>query len=350
MKVLADYHHHDLWESLELLCARLGWTLYRPIGMDWFEQGYWNHERKWHGDAIARQYLQIWETDEVDGLRPYRRLDASHGRRYKLLSLDAARDIRPDIVLSTLAHNHEGFHRFAQEVGAKFGLQIGNVRFGEQDMAEDRWDLADFGLVSGYMPAPVSKPHVVYHQEFSLEDFRPAPPPRGERFRVSSFVQCYPESPTWPAWVETASLSPDLDWRCYGAYGAAPLDEWAAGNIDRCAAVGDEMRASDVAWHAKAWSDGYGYVIHTWHSVGRPMFGIRDYYKDQMGGALWLEGVTAFDIASRSHDEVIGILRRLRDDDDFHLRTCEASATRFREVVNFDEEEQQIRRMFEAVL
>jgi hypothetical protein len=37
--------------------------LYRPIGMDWFEQGYWNHERKWHGDAIAKQYLEPWGSD-----------------------------------------------------------------------------------------------------------------------------------------------------------------------------------------------------------------------------------------------------------------------------------------------
>ena len=68
MKVLADYHHHDLWESLELLFARFGWTLYRPIGMEWFEQGYWNHERKWHGDAIARQYLEPWGSDAL-GMR-----------------------------------------------------------------------------------------------------------------------------------------------------------------------------------------------------------------------------------------------------------------------------------------
>lgn len=49
MRVLADYHHHDLFESLAILFEdRLGWELYRPIGMEWFDEGYWNFERAWH--------------------------------------------------------------------------------------------------------------------------------------------------------------------------------------------------------------------------------------------------------------------------------------------------------------
>jgi len=356
MKVLADYHHHDLWESLELLCDRLGWDLYRPIGMDWFDQGYWNHERKWHGDAIARQYLEPWGADFIEPLPntlfKNRRLrhDRSHPDRWhKLLSLEEARAANLDIVISSLAHNHEGFGRFASEVGATFGLQLGNVRFSEIDMAEDRWDLAAFGLVSGIMPAPIPKPHVIYHQEF--KGFDPAPPPREMPLRVASFVQCYPETDWAYGWLlQAASDTPDMDWRVYGSYGTAPEDQYAAGNIDRCASVADAMRASDVAWHAKRWSDGYGHVIHNWFSVGRPVFGFESYYRDQLAGPLWIDGVTSFDIESRSKDEVVALLHRLRDDPEMHLRMCEASAARFKEVVNFDEEEQAIRRMFAQVL
>lgn len=366
MKVLLDYHHHDLWESMELLCARLGWDLYRPIGMDWFDEGYWNHERKFHGDAVARQYLEPWPTDWIweatgvldprDGVGTDPRLahkirkDKSHDRWHHLLTIEQARDLKPDIVISSLAHNHEGFARFASEVGATFGLQVGNVRFSAQDMAEDRWDLAAFGLVSGLMPVEPPKPHVVYHQEFSLEDFRSAPPPR-LGLVVSSFVQCYPQdSLSYEYLLRTAEIAPHHDYRVYGAYGQAPLDRFAAGNLDRCAAVGDAMRASDVAWHAKRWSDGYGHVIHDWFAVGRPVLGFRDYYADQLAGRLWIEGVNAFDISRRTFPEIADLLQRFRDDEDFHLRACEASASRFREVVSFDEEEQAIRALFAQVL
>jgi hypothetical protein len=109
VRVLVDYHHHDLWESLELLFTdRFGWELLRPIGMDWFEQGYWNHERKWHGDAIARQYLTPWGSDISDLDGRLTRLDTSHNRVQRLVTLEMARDLRPDIVISSLAHNHEG--------------------------------------------------------------------------------------------------------------------------------------------------------------------------------------------------------------------------------------------------
>jgi glycosyltransferase involved in cell wall biosynthesis len=354
MKVLADYHHHDLWESLELLCARLGWTLYRPMGMEWFDEGYWNFERAWHGDAVAKQYLTPWGSDEWvedgSGLTQWR-LDKSHGRYQRLWTLAEARAYKPDIVMASVAHNHEGFHRFAQEVGAKFGLHLGNVRFSPTDMLEDRWDLADFGIVTSILPAPVDKPYVIVHQEFSLEDFRHEPPPDNERMVVSSFVNCFPENVrAYEGWKEVAGIRDQYDWRVFGAYGSVPPDRFAAGNLDKCSAVGDAMRASDVAWHTKQWSDGFGHVIHDWFAVGRPVVGHEWYYRSQLAGPLWQEGVTSFDLTDKSPDEVAGIIDRLYNDPDLRLRMGENAAKRFREVVDFDEEEQAIRRMFEAVL
>jgi len=352
MRVLADYHHHDLWESLELLCERLGFTLYRPIGMDWFDEEYWNFERAWHGDAIARQYLEPWGSDE-----PGRRWDPSHERWLNIVTLEEARDLKPDIVISSVDHNHGGFARFAKEVGAKFGLHLGNVRFGEIDMAHDRWDLADFGILTSLLPFPqlVRKPYVVVHQEFSLEDFRHEPPNVGDPIVIASFVNGFPENKEgYQQFRDVAALMPDYDWRIHGAYGSAPLDEYAAGNINRCADVGQAMRDSDIAWHTKQWSDGFGHVIHNWFAVGRPVVGFASYYNGgftgfpQLAGALWVEGVTSFDISYKTPDEVRWLLGSL--DAERIERMSAAAAARFREVVNFDEEAEQIRAMFAQVL
>jgi hypothetical protein len=348
MKVLADYHHHDLWESLELLCARLGWTLYRPIGMEWFDKGYWNHERSWHGDAIARQYLEPWGTDIP---HPHTRFDKSHGRWQNLLTLDQARNIDLDIVISTLAHNHEGFARFAKEVRATFGLQLGNVRFGAIDMKEDRWDLARFGLVSSILPQPVNVPHVVYHQEFDLHDFRAEPIVVHEPLRIASFVQCFAENTrTYPLFVEAASSLPQYEWGVYGSYGSVEPDQWAKGNIDTCAGIGEAMRQNDIAWHGKAWSDGFGHVIHDWFAVGRPVIGYQSYYQNQLAGPLWQEGVTSFDITGKTAHEVGNLLAELHREPERIVEMGANAARRFREVVDFDAEEQAIRRMFSRVL
>jgi hypothetical protein len=313
--------------------------------MDWFDQGYWNHERAWHGDAIARQYLEPWGSDTD------LRYDPGHDRYQKLVTLQKARDLRPDIVISTLAHNHEGFARFASEVGAVFGLQLGNVRFSPIDMAEDRWDLAKFGLVSSILPAPVHKPHVVYHQEFSLTDFHPEPVEPHSPLRIASFVQCFAENErTYALFTEAADLSPAFDWRVYGAYGSKPLDRFAAGNIDHCTDIGPTMRQQDIAWHGKQWSDGFGHVIHNWFSVGRPVIGYESYYRDQLAGPLWQEGITSFDITGKTAHEVGNLLSELQREPERIVEMGANAAKRFREIVDFDEEEQAIRAMFETVL
>lgn len=345
MRVVADYHHHDLWESMELLFARLGWTLYRPIGMDWFHEGYWNFERAWHGDRVAKQYLEPWGSDTDV------RFDPSHGRYQKLLTLEQARDLRPDIVIASVAHNHEGLHRFASEVGATFGLQLGNVRFSTIDMAEDRWDLARFGLVTTMLPAPVPVPNVVYHQEFSLADFRHEAPAPHDSLVVSSFVNCFAENERgYAQFRETAALRPGYDWRVYGSYGSVAEDEYARGNINTCRGVADAMLASDVAWHTKQWSDGFGHVIHNWFAVGRPVLGYEWYYRTQLAGPLWQEGVTSFDLTDRNPYEAMALLDRLAQDDELRARMGDAAAARFREVVNYEAEAEAIRAMFAQVL
>jgi hypothetical protein len=80
------------------------------------------------------------------------------------------------------------------------------------------------------------------------------------------------------------------------------------------------------------------------------VFGFESYYRDQLAGPLWVEGVTSYNVEGRTPAEIAALLRELRDDEDKHLRMCEAAAARFREVVNFDEEADQIRRLLEGVL
>lgn len=348
MKVLADFHHHDLYEALSIVfCDRFGWKLYRPIGMEWFDEGYWNFERAWHGDAVAHQYLDRWPGDRDCGDH-WERDDPSHpGRVYRMLTLAQARDLHPDFVIATVDHNHEGLWKFSQEAGAHFGIQLGNI---DLEGNITRWDLAEFALVSTALRRKPWIPYVVHHQEFSMDAVHYAAPPRNSPFRVSSFVNCFPENlPMYGVFRETAKGMPEFDWRVYGAYGSAPVDEYAAGNIPVCAEVAAAMRASDVIWHAKKWSDGFGHVIHSAFAVGRPVFGYEDYYRDQLAGPLFVEGVTSFDLSRRSTEEVRELLHRLRDDEEFHVRICEAAAARFRETVNFNAEAAAIYAMLAAV-
>lgn len=351
--ILTDFHHHALAESLMMLFADrkiLGPTaVYFPYGMAWFNEGIWQFEKKHHGDAVAQQYLTgVWQQGHVqsDGGMTLRRDPRHPGRTLVGMSLESARNQKWDFVISSLPDNDEGFYTLAKQTGAKFGVQVGN------NVQQSRWDLADFILSSSTLPdeglidqslwgkviTAHGKPCVIYHQEFSLETFRYEWPP-AERRTVASFVNCFPEGPSYPQFQAFARLNAaEFDFKVYGAYGTGADDEFKAGDLATTPLVGDAMRTARIGWHSKHWSDGFGHVVHNWFAIGRPVVGIPRYYADKLAGPLFVEGVTSFNIESRSPAELAAVLRRLRDDDDYHRSICENSAARFRELVDFDGE------------
>jgi len=347
VRLLTDRHHADLLESIYMLFAdRLGWEVYTLIGMQWFDDWYWSFERAYHGDAVAKQYLEgVWAGTTEDKSDHFEQADKVHpGRTIYGVTVEQALGMDWDVVMSTVQENDAGLHGFAQKVGAKFAVQVGN-----QGQWSD-WDRADFALVSSTLHGSPPKPYVTYHQEFSLDDFRFEYPP-SEKTSVASFVQCFAENKVpYAEFLNLARQAPDLDWKVYGAYGSHPEDEFACGNQPTTPKVAEAMRRTRIAWHSKSWSDGYGHVVHNLFAVGRPVFGRASYYADKLAGPLWIEGVTSFDVDSHSTDELIRILRRLRDDDDYHRTICEASAARFCEVVDFSEDAEKVKALLERVL
>ena len=141
----------------------------------------------------------------------------------------------------------------------------------------------------------------------------------------------------------------------FGLVTEALASRFVAAGIDvRGVAVnhrGEPVRGplSGRVWPASMYRDGFGHVIHDWFAVGRPVFGHESYYRPQLAGPLWVDGVTSFDLEHRSAEEVTAILRRIREDEDYHLRLCENAAARFREVVDFDADAEAIRKLLESV-
>ncbi len=340
MKLLADFHHADLYESHQLVFAdRFGFEVLAPYGMDWFDSDIWQFERAFHGDAVARQYLLgIFAGGEPDANGIVRVPDTRHpGRMLTGITLEAAHEYGFDLVMSTVPSNAPGFARFARQVGAKFLIHVGN------QWGDEAWqERPDGAILTTTSVVPPGIPHVVVHQEFSLSDFR-AELPHGFG-PVRSFVNCFPEMREEYAgnFLPVARALPEFGWEVYGAYGTAERDEFAAGELHGTPTIGAAMRAAGAIWHAKHWSDGFGHVIHNAFAVGRPVFGYARYYADKLAGPLWVEGVTSWDVEAMSVDQIAAQLRLLRDDPGVYLAACEASARRFREVVSFDEDARKV--------
>lgn len=350
MRILADYHHSDLFESYQLtLGDRLGHEVYAPFGMGWFDQGYWAFEKSYHGDAVARQYLEgVW-TDPADEGTHVRQADRTHpGRDLLGVTIEQARSAKWDIIICSLSEWPEhlaGFRRLADETGAKLVAQVGNI--GAVQRID--WGRIDAGLISSTthgLTIPV--PHVIYRQEFSLTDFRPEWP--SEFDAVASFIQCFAENKDfYSQFLSYARNLPDFAWKVYGAYGSHQPDEFAQGNLDTTPAVAEAMRRTRIAWHAKFWSDGYGHVIHNLYATGRPVFAYHNYYEHELAGPLMTHGETGFDLNRMNSDEIVTTLRRLRDDDDYWQEISAKTLARFHEVVDFGTDAQAVKGLLEGL-
>jgi hypothetical protein len=323
---------------------RFGWQLFHLYDMEWWDEGIWGWERhqEW-GHDVARQYMAPWGNDRLVGDH-WERDDAAYpGRVMKMLTMEQARDMKPDIVLATLTENEDGLHRFAKEIGAKFGIQVGN-----QGTA-NRYELLDFAMFSTTRWSYPWCPYVTYRQEFSLTDFRFEYPPADRKF-VGTWVQAMPTGDpiAYDLFLRLARALPDLRFRYHGHVG--PVDDFWGGNVTETHEVAEQMRSAGVGLHIKTWSDGFGHVVHNLFATGKPVVATAAYYRDKLAAPLFIEGVTSWDLQTHSFEESVEFIRRLTVDDELHERMSRASAARFAEIVNFDAEAVEIRAMFDKVL
>lgn len=346
MRILCDAIHADLWESLRLLFERrFGWELYAPHGMDWYDAGIWCFEKARLGDAVARQFLQPWDTDVDAGPFTWRDDKTHPGQVQKRVTLEQARALKFDVVLSTLMANDAGLSVFAREIGAKFGVHTGNQ--GQSCL----WGAADFALLSSTTPelGPGGPPcpHVYYRQEFDTEvAFRPdheSVIPGS----VRTFVQCARVSEGYDLFKQTAGLLPGASFQWFGHCGDA--DEHFGGNSPDTPTVARRMRETQIAWHWKRWSDGYGHVIHNLFAIGRPVFLTAGYYTGKLAGELLVPG-NHVDITNMQPDQIAVAIDNLQHDPEAWARMSDAAVNRFRAVVSWEEDAEAIIHMLEGVM
>jgi hypothetical protein len=296
MNVLSDRHHSGLYHSLQLLAERLGWTLYTPIGHEWWDAGYWDFGHStYNDDRLAQQFLVgVAGPDGLgappDGEFPDWPINA--------VTLDQARVMNWAFVIATVPDNEDGMARFADAMGARFIVQVGNTgQF-------VNWRRDPLVLSSSEMP--ILGRGVVYHQEIDAIAYHP-PKHRGT---AASFVNCMPFMGTcWVLLQEAQGLG--LPIYVYGIDGPD-------GIIKPNTALVELMAAVDWGWHDKQQGDGFGHVIHTWAAVGRPLIGHGSHYRGKMGERFWKDGVTCIDLDKHSIAEtveMIGKMCRCRHED-----------------------------------
>jgi len=327
MNVFVDSHHDALFQFLRILFERrLGWNLYKPIGYEWYRNLFWQYSKN---DATVDQYLKIPDEAELkDGV--YYLPERRHNEIDKGITFEKFKEMKIDIVIASVV-NHELPYKTLTERHynkPKFIRLIGN--WGEP---------IDFNLSKNVLataktvPIPENINAVFCHQEFDTKIFKYQPPK--VRKSIKNFMNCLPVSKDIALWHQYRAKLPSLDWKMHGILGKDGI----IGTVDKMVPA---IQASTFIWHVKPGGDGFGHVVHNAFACGRPLITRKKYYQDKLAVELMIDNKTVIDLDSGS---LADNLKRIAffSEPENHDKMCENCYNRFREVVDFDKEFEEIK-------
>jgi hypothetical protein len=352
MRVFTDFHHAGLLSSLQMLFEdRLGGELYRPIGMGWFDQGYWKLNDQLD---TARQYLEIGNvpldgtlplnesttgllSPTINGVREaYMCKDIDSGGYNKAITLEEFARADFDILIASLPQHIQPFKKLIEifQPKAKLIYQIGN-----------QWDipasLVKNVMCSAKLPdLPKSLNVVEYHQEFDLSIFKPEPP--SEKRKVYSFVNCLGTADLfkkdWELFLKLEELMPNWEFKSFGG-------QCRDGSMKGSQELADKMREATFIFHCKTGGDGYGHVIHNAAAVGRPLIVRKADYEGKLAQSL-IHPSTSILVDNLSPEDIAYEI-----EEGYRFRESYSSEMykTFKEAVDFDREEQEIRKFLDQL-
>lgn len=352
MKIFTDFHHSSLLTSLQLLFEkRLGHELYRPIGMEWFHEGYWALNNQ---EDTAKQFLdpdQAYKpSDGTPPLNQYpqktefeegtcRVLNPGGDTMHQACTFKYFQENQFDILICSLPQHIPLFKRLIElyQPKAKLIFQVGN-----------NWDfdqLEGMNVLASTMPRPV-KPTVnaiFYHQEINTEEFYPTPTEPTNK--IYSFVNL--QANTGQGWMDFLELEHmtsgfGAEWKSFGG-------QCRDGNMTGDRELANKMREAMLIYHVKPGGDGFGHIIHNAFAVGRPVITRCSHYQGQLAGLLMTPG-TCIDLDQHTLPEVKNILHRLFSAPELLKEMGERARARFESLVRYDSEAEAIKTWLQNLL
>lgn len=349
LKVFTDFHHASLLYSFILLFEkRLGGSVYRPIGMEWAEKGYW---KVYDHPATQAQFLT---TDQgyrpIDGTPPLNYIqgmvedvfycqDIDSGYYNKAITFDKFMSMDIDIVIASIPAHIEPFKRLCElhPSHPKLIFQIGNSWTVEAGLAPNIMASA----IIHDVPKDIN--FISYHQEFDLNLFKPERLP--DYHRIASYVNCFNIAghfvQDWQLFQETEKIMPD--WQFY-ALGGQCRDGAAHGSVE----LAKHINSTRFVWQTKNGGDGYGHIIHNVAACGRPMIIKKQYYVGKLAEPLIndetciiIDGLNPWQIKERIEQA---------NNEEVYEKMRLAMYDRFKQVVNFDVEEILLRQFLERLV
>jgi hypothetical protein len=330
MNILTDFHHNSLLRSFVLLFEeRLGMNVYRPIGLDWFYEGYWAINDQL---STAKQFLDIETQVLADNTPPlniiknhsdgvYSVYDPGNITTHNAITLEAFKSMQFDYIIASIPEHIGIFQKLIQEFQpkAKLIIQIGN-----------NWNPNIFrglNVLGSVKPGNIQDANVVYyHQEFDTDIFKPSENKRNKT--ISSYINLLQEMSI--GWKDFTELENSLDEIKFNSYGGQCRD----GNMTGAHELANSMNNDDLIFHVKDHGDGYGHIIYNAYACGRPTIIRSSRYNNQLAQELFNDR-SCIDLDKYSTDDAIKKIKEIYLDD-YELNEMSINAYEtFRHCVDF---------------
>ncbi|NDB56849.1 hypothetical protein EB001_00120 [bacterium] len=344
--IFVDFHHNSLLRSLVMLFEnRLGMSVYRPIGMEWFNNGYWAINNQ---IDTARQFLDIECTSLADNTPLlntissqetgiYHVYDPGNLTTHKAIKFDTFKEMKFDFIIASIPQHiqvyEELIHKYQPQ--ARLIVQVGNNW-------SDDWLFGRNVLAS---VKPKSNPRynaMYYHQEFDLNIFNFSHHKSNKK--ISSYINILQY--TRYGWDDFVKLETELaidgyDFRSYGG-------QCRDGNFAGPVALANSMKDNDMVFHVKHGGDGYGHILYNAYACGKPTIIRSSFYKNQLAEELF-SNKNCIDLDKMSIDDAINKIKSISTDEDLLNSMSVDAYNHFKAAVDFEEESKKINEWLNTV-
>lgn len=310
--VFVDNHHEALFQSLILLFEkRLGWKLYTQAGLEWYQEGFWN---VYPHPSTAEQYL-------------LREVEKDHG-----ITREQFKNIDFDLIICSIPDHVEPFLKLAKEKNTKICMQVGNVW-----PFDHTFPIKNI-LASAKIPHLVGFNVIEYHQEsdpsfgYIKKDTFPDP-------KIYSFINCLNTvniyRSDWDLFLQLEKQIPTFEFKSYGG-------QTRNGAIAPASVVADKMREARFIFHSKKSGDGFGHVIHNAFQIGTPPIVKKEDYLGKLAEPLMIDGQTCITMDNKPINQLIEEINHFSDPE-LYFKMSEQAALKFKEIVDYDKEAEQVK-------
>jgi len=345
--VFVDYHHGDLYYSLHLLFEeRLKANLFRPIGLEWFQKGFWKIAEPYGNAAdTIDQYLGVpkatWDRKkeptqkygEVELIDDVYHIPVKVGSgQYiqKAITFEQFLKMDFDFVIASYPGHDLPYAELVQKYKPRaiYIRQIANVF----ELPQATRNV----LLATNTPMPPNVNFIRYHPEHNKE-YCYAPPTN--HTMIKSFIAAPLVEPDLPLFYEYERLLPDFTFKMHGIAGR---DGVISGDL-----MPQAIKDSAFVWHVKR-AGCCGYVARQALACGRPCIIKKRYcYEYYSMSRDWFEdSVNCIDLDLGTIRENVQKIRYFSEPQR-HAEMCKNTADKFKRDVNFDEEAKKVKQFLD---